>query len=100
MAIKAWLILFASFFFFQSWARADVIFTTVFNVIESKKTERLLVLSGADGRIYKMAKTDGTKKLLKSLTGQVVKLSFYDNGREAIITSIDRASSAEVDPQT
>src|SRR5690606_27697371 len=100
MTIRVWFALFTSLLLVQSWAHAGEVFTTVFNVFESAKTERLLVLSGADGRVYKIAKTEGNKSLLKSLTGQVVKLSFYENGKEAIISNIRRVMPGEVDAQT
>lgn len=97
MAIKKWFVLFASFLVFQNWAYSGEIFTTVFNVIESTKTERLLVLSGSDGRIYKTVKTEEAKLLLESLVGQVVKLSFIEKDKEAIITEIRPVNPGEID---
>lgn len=82
----------------QVQVQAAEIYTTVFNVIESKNTEKvLLVLSGADGRIYRAPKTEANVKLLKSLTGQFVKLSFADNKN---ITNVRSVYPGEVDPST
>lgn len=81
--------------FQSSFARAEVILTTVFNVFESIKTERLLVLSGMDGRIYKLPNTQSNIKLMKSLQGHVVKLTYFNNGNEAIISNIVRALPSE-----
>lgn len=101
MPIRLWLTLFASFLFFLSiQAKAESIFTTVFNVFESEKTNRLLVLSGADGRIYKTYKTDENLKRMKSLIGQVVRLDYELNGKEAIITKIDIPRIYDVDERT
>lgn len=99
MTIKKWLALFTFVLFVQSYAQAGEIFTTVFNVIESARTERLLVLSGADGRVYKTYKSEANLKYFKSFQGQVVKLTFNETGKELMITKIERASVAEVDPE-
>lgn len=85
--------------FFNGSAKADVILTTVFNVFESIRTERLLVLSGMDGRIYKMPGSEANKSHLKSLVGQVVKLTFYNAGNESIISRIERANPTEYNPR-
>lgn len=98
MAIKKWFILFVFVLLTQSMAQAGELITTVFNVIESNKTERLLVLSGSDGRIYKTHKSEENLKYFKSFLGQIVKLTFKENGKELFISKIERANSAEVDP--
>ncbi len=100
MTNKSRVILVASILFFQNVAKAETIFTTVFNVIESKKTERLLVLSAADGRIYKTAKSKENKELLESLVGKIVKLDFTVTGAEAMISNIRPTYANEVDEKT
>lgn len=100
MTIKLWFALFATFLAFQSIAKAETVYTTVFNVFESAKTERILVLSGVDGRIYKTAKNEANLKLMKSLVGRIVRLDYNVNGKEAVITKIQVANPSEVDPRT
>lgn len=100
MAIKSWIVLIASLVFFQSMAKAETIYTTVFNVFESVKSERLLVLSAVDGRIYKTHRSEENLKRIKSLVGRVVRLEFANNGREAVITNIQLARAGEIDPVT
>jgi Glutaminase len=100
MAIKSWLTLTACFLAFQSIAKADTVYTTVFNVFESTKTERLLILSGVDGRIYKTHKNDAQLKRMKSLLGQIVRLDYVNQGKEAVITNIQIAQPNEVDTRT
>ncbi len=97
---KLWLILFASFLAFQSIAKAETVYTTVFNVFESVRTERLLVLSGVDGRIYKTVKNEANLKRMKSLVGRIVRLDYNVNGNEAVITNIQIANPNEVDART
>lgn len=94
MSIRVWLTFIAFFLFVQSIARAEELYTTVFNVIESQRTDRLLVLSAADGRIYKTKKSDENLKFYKSFIGQVVSL----NVKNDQILSIRRVNAAEVDP--
>lgn len=100
MAIKSWLILALSFVLFQSLAQADTVYTTVFNVLESQKTERILILSGVDGRVYKTFKNEEQLKRMKSLIGRVVRLDYTSNGKEAVMTNIQLANPAEVDAAT
>ena len=97
MAIKRWFALFA-FILFTQGAYAGEVFTTVFNVIESMRTERILVLSGADGRVYKTHKSEENLKYFRSFIGQVVKLTFSEAGKELVINKIERANATEVDP--
>jgi hypothetical protein len=94
MSIRVWLTFIAFFLFVQSIARAEELYTTVFNVIESQRTDRLLVLSAADGRIYKTKKSDENLKFYKSFIGQVVSLHVKNDQ----ILSIRRVNAAEVDP--
>jgi hypothetical protein len=98
MAIKKWVTLIAFFLLTQSFAQANELFTTVFNVIESTKTERLLILSSADGRIYKTQKSEANLKYFKSFVGQIVKITFSEKGQELFINRIERALATEVDP--
>lgn len=100
MAIKKWLTLTVLLMLIQSFAQAAELITTVFNVIESTKTERILILSGSDGRIYKSQKSEANLKYFKSFLGQIVKLTFSERGTELFITKIERANAAEVDPAT
>lgn len=97
---KSWLILAACILLFQGMARADSIFTTVFNVFESRKSERLLVLSAADGRIYKTGASKENKEFMNSLVGRIVKLDFRLSGKEALITNIRPAYPNEIDQKT
>lgn len=90
----------ASALLFNGVAKADEIFTTVFNVFESKKSETLLVLSAADGRIYKTFKSEDNLKRMKSLVGQVVRLDYtVVEGEEARINAIRPVAPGEVDPK-
>ncbi len=100
MSIKQWLLVLGMLFSLTS--QAGEIFTTVFNVLDVKDPEKkaLLVLSGADGRVYRSVKNEETEKYLKSLTGQVVKLSFTTDGTKNNITSIHPVSVGEVDQTT
>lgn len=100
MTNKSRVILVASILFFQNVAKAETIFTTVFNVFESRKTERLLILSAADGRIYKMTNTEENEEMMKSLVGRIVKLDFNVSGQEAIITNIRPVFANEIDEKT
>lgn len=100
MAIKSWLLLALSFVLFQSLAQAETVYTTVFNVFESQRTERILILSGVDGRIYKTFKSEEQLKRMKSFIGRVVRLDYTTNSKEAVITKIQLANAAEVDSAT
>lgn len=99
MAIKKWFLLFACILALQGLAQAEEIVTTVFNVMEANKTERILVLSGRDGRIYRYSKSDKNLKYLKSFIGSVVKLTFTKYKDESFITNISRVNSWEVDAE-
>lgn len=97
MSIKQWLLVLGMLFSLTS--QAGEIFTTVFNVLDVKDPEKkvLLVLSGADGRVYRAVKTEETLKSLKALTGQVVKLTFSTNGTQNFITDIRAVGRGEID---
>ena len=98
MAMKKWITLIAFFLLTQSFAQANELITTVFNVVESTKKERLLILSSADGRIYKTQKSESNLKYFKSFIGQIVKITFSEKGEELFINRIERALTSEVDP--
>lgn len=100
MISKSWIVLFACLAFLQSHAKAATVYTTVFNVFESIKTERLLVLSAVDGRVYKTHKSEENKARMQSLVGQVVRLDYTMNGKESVITNIQLARAGEVDVRT
>src|SRR5690606_12242876 len=100
MTMKLWLTFVASIIVFQATAKAETIYTTVFNVFESTKTEKILVLSGVDGRIYKTFKNEANLKRMKSLVGRVVRLDYYMTGQEAVIANINVAAPNEVDART
>jgi hypothetical protein len=99
MARSSWLFILAAIFTLNV-AQAETIYTTVFNVFESKKTQRLLVLSGMDGRVYKMSNGEENQKKIKSLVGKVVRLDYRTSGQEAIITNVREAGRNEVDQRT
>lgn len=100
MMIKSWILLFASLVFFQNVAKADAVYTTVFNVFESLKTERLLVLSAVDGRIYKTPNTAENIEKMNMLIGRIVRLDYTKSGNEAIITNIRSIYQGEIDTAT
>jgi hypothetical protein len=100
MAIKSWLTLLVSFLLFQTIAKADSLFTTVFNVFPSEAKGQLMILSAADGRVYKTYNNEENLLRMKSLIGQVVKLDYSLNGTQAFITDIQLANPSEVDTKT
>ncbi len=100
MTVKLWLTVFVSLLFFQRQALAETVYTTVFNVFESIKSERLFVLSGIDGRVYKTTNSEDNLKRLAGMVGQLVKLDYSLAGNEAIITNIRLAGPNEVDTRT
>ena len=100
MAIKSWLTLIACFLFSQSYAQAATVYTTVFRVLESKKTESILILSGADGRVYKTHKNEANLERMKSLQGRIVRLDYQTSGDSAVITNIQVANPRDFDAST
>lgn len=100
MPIRSCIILLVCLIFVLNLAQAESIHTTVFNVFESQKTERILILSGADGRIYKTFKNEENLRRMKSYIGKVVRLEFSTNGKEAVLTNIQLANPNEIDIKT
>ncbi len=100
MPIRSCIILLVCLIFVLNLAQAESIHTTVFNVFESQKTERILILSGADGRIYKTFKNEENLRRMKSYIGKVVRLEFSTNGKEAVLTNIQLADPNEIDIKT
>lgn len=97
---KNWFILLLACFIIQAKAQAESIVTTVFNVLESQRSETILLLSASDGRIYKTKKNKEMLKYLKELQGKVVVLNYSINGEENIITNVRVTRPNEVDAQT
>ena len=79
---------------------AESVITTVFNVIESKRSETLLVLSGVDGRVYKSKKDKDLLKYIGAMKGKVVSISFTANGDDLTMTGIRPVGPGEVDQAT
>jgi hypothetical protein len=74
-------------------AMAGETLTHVAAVVESLKTERLLVLSGVDGRVYKTKASSEMKKHLETFKDKTVVIRFDEVGTEAIITGIELANA-------
>lgn len=102
MTVKIISVFLVMLYLLQVNAKADTVITTIFNVLESKKNEKLLlILSGADGRVYKVTKTKDALKFYKNLTGAVVNIEYAVNGQnEAIITKVSPVDSTQVDTAT
>jgi hypothetical protein len=81
-------------------AQAESVVTIVFNVYESKTSETLMVLSGVDGKIYKVKKQKDLLKHLNSMRGKIVSLSYVDNGSDLVMTNIRPVAIGEVDQMT
>jgi hypothetical protein len=94
--MKQWLLLIA--LLFSIGAQAEELFTTVFNVLDVNEPEKkvLLVLSGADGKVYRSTRTEENLKTLKALTGQVVKLTYSVNGTKNYVVDIRPVNRGEV----
>lgn len=99
MAIRKWLTFAAFFLFIQSLSYAGELITTVFNVIESQRTDSILILSGTDGRVYKAPRSPENLAYFKSFIGEVVKLTYSESGTEASVLKIQIPNPAEVDPR-
>lgn len=97
MSMKQWLIVIAMLF--SLGAQAEEIFTTVFNVIDVNEPEKkvLLVLSGADGKVYRANRTEENVKELKGMIGKVVKLTSATQGTKHFVTDIRVVNRGEVD---
>jgi len=98
MLFRLWTFLVVFVLFISQSARAEVLLTTIFNVIESDKTETLLVLSGVDGKIYRYPKSESNLKYLKSFLGSVVNLTYYQSAGNLRITQIQKVNRWEVNP--
>lgn len=76
--------------------------TVVANVLDSWASNRLLVLSGVDGRVYKVAKSREMRDQLNALTGRPVKLVWTeqvtDKGTELVLVSLAPVAYAEAGP--
>jgi hypothetical protein len=96
MKIKFVLAMFGLALGLQAFA-ADVI-TIVGSVIESRRTNRMLVLSTVDGRVYKTDRSREMKAYLETLRGQTVTIQYNVVGTERLITSIypTRAVSQDI----
>lgn len=97
MSMKQWLLLIA--LLFSVGAQAEELFTTVFNVLDVNEPEKkvILVLSGADGKVYRANRTEENVKALKAMTGQVVKLTYSVNGTKNYLVDIRPVNRGEVD---
>lgn len=100
MFLKTGLKLIVLLLSFQSFAHAEVVLTTVFNVIGSEYEKKVYVLSGADGRVYKLEWSEENLKHMNSFKGQVVKLSYFEKGSEAWIANIEKARPSEWSPES
>lgn len=88
------------FIFLSFEASAENIITTIFNVHESSRTNKLLILSSVDGRVYKAPLTKENEKFYKDLIGRIINLSYELNGTEATITEVRPVDPNEVDVET
>lgn len=70
--------------------------TTIVSVVDSLKTQRLLVLSGVDGRVYKTDTSPEMKKYLESFINLPVTITYQEMGAERIITNVAAMSAAQV----
>lgn len=97
MSMKQWLIVLAMLF--SIGAQAEEMYTTVFNVLDVNHPEKkvVLILSGADGRVIRANRTEDTLKELKSLVGQVVKLSYTMDGNKSYLVDIRPVNRGEID---
>lgn len=76
-------------------AQAANVITTVFNVFDSETSKHHLILSAADGRIYRSPITKESKKFFSGLVGQIVNIEYEEQATGALITDI-----RPVDPET
>ncbi|WP_408098688.1 protein-glutamine glutaminase family protein [Peredibacter sp. HCB2-198] len=100
MSTKILVALAFSVLFMNAKARAEVVITTVFNVHESIRTETISVLSGVDGRVYKIKNTPENMARIYPLMGKVVKIDYSTAGTKAMINSIRAVLPGEVDTST
>jgi hypothetical protein len=97
MSMKSWGAVFALLLCLQ--ARAAEVVTTVFNVFSSDRSDKIFVLSGADGRVYKTHKSEQNLKYLQSFLGEIVRITYKDAGKEAHIQKVEKVGRNEVDPR-
>jgi hypothetical protein len=99
MSLKKLVFILAFAFTGKAFAQ-EILVTTVFNVFEGQRSNRILVLSAADGRIYKAPRNANNLRMLRSLVGQVVLINFRTEGTEYLINDIRAAQPGEVDTRT
>jgi hypothetical protein len=95
-----WGTTFTFLFLFIGEVRSESIYTTVFNIVESKKTNKVLVLSGADGRVYKTLNTKRNLKKLYSMIGKIVRIDFSYEDEDTVIDQIKVVANGEVNQRT
>ena len=100
MFLKHWGSVFIFLISIMAQAHSESIYTTVFNVVESKKSNRILILSGSDGRIYKTFKSNRNLNKLNTLVGKVVRLDYNIEDDELIVDNIRVVSQGEVSQTT
>lgn len=76
---------------------ANEVITNVVSVVDSGRTDRILVLSSVDGRVYRIARDKETRDYLKSLVGQNVHIAFDLINDEAMIRTITPAGAVSQD---
>lgn len=81
-------------------ARAENVITTVFNVFESTKSNQLLILSAADGRIYRSPLTKDNKKFFEELVGKIVNISFEKEASGSMIKDVRPVDPKILDDKT
>ena len=75
--------------FATAWqALAGQVTTNVVATVDSGRTERVLVLSSVDGRVYKAVRTKELRQYLQSLVGQNVSITYSQSGTERTIQTI------------
>jgi len=100
MALKHWGTVFSFLVLLIGEARSESIYTTIFNVIESKKTNKILILSGSDGRVYKTFKSNRNFNKLNSLIGKVVRIDYSIENGESLVDSVHLTKEGEVNQRT
>ncbi len=74
-------------------AMAGETLTNITNVLRSQASNRLLVLSGVDGRVYKVENSRGIRAQLEGLRGRNAVIRWTQQGNERIIVGVTPASS-------
>lgn len=84
--------------FAAAWqAFAGQVTTNVVAVVDSGRTERVLVLSSVDGRVYKAERTKELRSYLESLKGQNVSITYSESGTERIIQTVTPVGAVSQD---